>query len=84
MTTEQWYESLEQQLRALTVHDVSVECDERTRDECLAVLAARRTGPSAESRGTTWPARAEPLVAIAIGVVYLAAAVRASMVLLGR
>jgi hypothetical protein len=89
MTTEQWYESLDEELRALAVHDVSGERAERTRDQCLAMLAARRSaaarpGIRAGSAQTAWLGWAEPLAAIGISVVYLAAAVQASMALLGR
>jgi hypothetical protein len=89
MTTEEWYESLDEDLRALAVHDASEERADRTRDQCLAVLAARRSaavrsGRRAHSVQTASLRWAEPLAAIGIGVVYLVAAVRASMVLLGR
>jgi hypothetical protein len=89
MTTEEWYESLDEDLRALAVHDVGDERGDRTRDQCLAVLAARRSaaaGPAGRARSVQMASLglAEPLAAIGIGVVYLVAAVRASMVLLGR
>ena len=76
MTNEEWYDSLDEDLRALTVHDVSAERAERTRDQCLAALAARRPGVRAGSAGPAWLAWGEPLAAVGIGVVYLAAAVR--------
>jgi hypothetical protein len=82
MTNEKWYDSLDEDLRALTVHDVSADCAQRTRDRCLAAVAARRPGIRVGSTGPAWLAWGEPLAAVGIGVVYLAAAVRASMVLL--
>jgi hypothetical protein len=84
MTNQEWYDSLDEGLRALTVHDVSAECAERTRDRVLAAIAARRPGARDWSAGPAWLAWGEPLAAIGIGVAYLAAAVRASMVLFGQ
>jgi hypothetical protein len=89
MTTDEWYESLDEDLRALALHDASDERADRTRGQCLAVLAARRSaaarpGGLARSVQTARLGLAEPLAAVGIGVVYLVAAVRASMVLLGR
>ncbi len=84
MTNEKWYDSLDGDLRALTVHDVSAVGAERTRDQCLAAIAARRPGNRAGRAPATRLAWAEPLAAVGIGVVYLAAAVRASMVLFGQ
>lgn len=82
MTIESRDLELEDAFRALTVHDVTGGRAARTRDRCLAVMAgrgrtaARRDGPSA------WFEWLEPTTALAIGIVYLLAAIRASMVLL--
>jgi hypothetical protein len=69
---------LDEDLRMLAVHDVSTERARRTSDACLAVLARRRAPPA--RRG--WVARAEVLAATVVGLVYLAAAIRASLALL--
>jgi hypothetical protein len=68
------------ELRALTVHDVSPAAAERTRNRCLAALSAHAaTTARRRAARTTW---LEPLAAIGVSLLYLVAAVRASMALL--
>jgi hypothetical protein len=72
----EWW--LDEDLRSLEVLDVSAERARRTHDACLAMLAARRTSREAPWRGG-WM---ESLAATIIGLVYLAAAIRASLILM--
>lgn len=65
-------------LAALPVYDVSPARAQRTRARCVARL--RRTPPV--GRGVSILAWLEPAAALAASIVYLAAAIRASMVLL--
>jgi hypothetical protein len=72
----EWW--LDEDLRSLQVLDVSAERARRTHDACQAMLAARRAPREPRWHGG-W---VEPLAATVIGLVYLAAAIRASLVLL--
>jgi hypothetical protein len=88
MSADELYQRLDDDLRRLSVHDVGAESAERTREQCLAAMAraARRPdggSPRAATRWrATWAESAEPLAAVAVGALYLSAAVRASLVLL--
>jgi hypothetical protein len=87
MSSEKWDDSLDDRLRALTVHDVAAVRAERTRQACLAGLKARQAsaaapGTAAAPRRSPWD-WAEPAAAIVVCAVYLAAAIRVSTVLLG-
>jgi hypothetical protein len=88
MSAEDTYRTLDDDLRRLSVYDVSAESAEETREQCLAAMArsARRRsgGPSwaTTRRRATWAESLEPLAAVAVGALYLSAAVRASLVLL--
>ncbi len=75
---------MDEDLRALAVYDASPDRAARTRAACLAALAARtaRAGTRATFRPAGWMAWGEPLAAIGVSAVYLAAAVQASMALL--
>ncbi len=82
-------ESLDERLRALTVHDVGAARADRTRERCRAALAARAAsrrrpfGRLLFAAGQRWAAVSwtEPLATLAAGVLYLVAAVAASLVL---
>jgi hypothetical protein len=88
MTNESAYESLDEELSALPVHDVAPGRAERTRARCLAAFAApadggRQLHERVAVARAGWVALMEPLAAIALGAIYLAAAVQASMALMG-
>ncbi len=73
-------DAMDDELRALTVHDVSPAAAERIRSRCLAALSAHAEATARRRVArTTW---LEPLAAIGVSLLYLVAAVRASMALL--
>ena len=69
---------LDEELLSLRNLDVAASRGLQTRQACLEVLARRRARP-ARHRRLAW---AEPLAVTALGLVYLAAAIHASTVLL--
>jgi hypothetical protein len=89
MTREDREDRLDEQLRALSVHDVGAARADRTRSRCRAVLTARsasRRGPVgrvvlAASRRWARVPWAEPLATLAVSALYLVAAFAASLVL---
>jgi hypothetical protein len=69
---------LDEDLPPLQTLDVGAGRAQQTRQACLEVLGRRRARP-ARHRRFAW---AEPLAVTALGLVYLAAAIHASTVLL--
>jgi hypothetical protein len=86
MNRDPWDPSIEESLGALAVFDVSPQSAMRTRRACLAALAARAAVASepGQAARASWAAWVEPAAAIVVCAVYLASALRASMVLVGR
>jgi hypothetical protein len=79
-------QSIDDELRALTEHDVSPERAARTRARCLARLSARTAArPALTVRGGTGAspvAWLEPVAALSACLIYLAAALQAATVLM--
>jgi hypothetical protein len=75
------FDDLDDQLRALPLHDVDAGHAERTREKCVEMLAARaRRGGGRRVRADwSW---LEPVAALGMSAIYLAAAVRAATLLL--
>jgi hypothetical protein len=72
---------MEEELRSLQRFDIQASSVERTRRRCEVVLARQRRR-SALSRPLVAPPWAEPLAALGLGSLYLAAATRISLALL--
>jgi hypothetical protein len=65
--------SVEEALASMRVHDASPERVERTREKCLAVLAARRRRQGSRAASVVgWRSWLEPAVALGLGALYLA------------
>lgn len=77
MSAEDRLDGIDDLLRRLPVHDIDAPRAERTRRECLAQLEARAAA-SREGASKGW---LEPAAVMALSLVYLAAAVQASLVL---
>jgi hypothetical protein len=75
-------EDLDHELRALTVHDVSPERAERMRSRCVGVLTARARRAGAGMRPLRDWRWLEPLAALSVSALYLAAALKAATVLM--
>jgi hypothetical protein len=77
MTGQDWIEELDERLHALPVHDAGRDRAERTRARCVARLRP--------ARAPRWRATldwVEPLAAVGLGALYLAAALQAATLLL--